>query len=289
MSELNQTDRLKKLLFKNFGSETEPAKTEDKMRTFTQPNQIRPDKIHNINSSSSRSDAFPRSETKLMLPAPVIGVDRRASNREFHSKSLLNQNSEYEDYSKFPQYSNIKKDEPTTVSSDEFTKFTSAKPIERHTFTKIVASSFVACSCPQGYSEITLTFVLDSKTLGEYSMDKHRVIINMLYDAEDDLWSVSGKIVKRANYNSKDEDKMVIFNRSAFTHELKKEIKRMLLVFNVSPRDAYRFFRRDIAENFVIGRLDYGFVSAECESHAKVMKDLEKTGYSQYQEYYGHG
>jgi hypothetical protein len=152
---------------------------------------------------------------------------------------------------------------------------------ERHHFMKIHASSFVSCSSPTGtYSEIAIILWMDGKhysSKSSVSSDRYRVVLNLMYDAVDDLWSVSSKLIKRGIYlYSKDEDEGQISNRLCLTSELRSEIKKMLLYLGLSPREAYRKFRKNMEETFVKTESEFGFTTIESESHATLIKELEK-------------
>jgi hypothetical protein len=51
----------------------------------------------------------------------------------------------------------------------------------------------------------------------------------------------------------------------------------MLLYLGISPRDAFRKFRRNMAEELVITESEFGFTTVENASHSSLLKDLEKT------------
>lgn len=153
------------------------------------------------------------------------------------------------------------------------------KPHERHHFIKVHASSFVSCTSPTGaYSEIAVVLWVDNKHYSKSASDRYRVVVSMMYDVEEELWSVSSKLVKRTSYySSKDEEEGQISSRLCLTSELRSEIKKMLLYLGISPREAYRMFRRNMEENFLINKSEFGFTTVESASHAALLKDLEKT------------
>jgi hypothetical protein len=154
------------------------------------------------------------------------------------------------------------------------------KAHERHHFVRVNNTSFTSCASPTGaYSEIALVLWVDSKPYQKYSSstDRYRVVISLMHDAEDDLWSISAKLLKRASYyNNKDEEEGQISNRLCITSEIRSEVKKMLLFLGISPREAYKMFRRNMEEKFVISASDYGFTTVESTSHCKLMKELEK-------------
>jgi len=149
---------------------------------------------------------------------------------------------------------------------------------ERHHFVKIRATSFVSCATPTGaYSEIAIVLWVDSKNYSKSLNDRYRIVLSMMYDSEEDLWNVSSKLIKRVAYYSKDEEEGQISGRLCLTSELRSEIKKMLLYLGISPRDAFRKFRRNMAEELVITESEFGFTTVENASHSSLLKDLEKT------------
>ena len=165
-------------------------------------------------------------------------------------------------------------------NSNETIKFSGGKykSHERHHFAKINASSFVSCSSPTGiYSEIAIVLWVDNKHYTKYNCnDRYRIVVSAMYDGEDDLWAVAAKLIKRTSYLAKDEDETQISNRLCTASELCSEIKKMLLYMGVSPRDAYRKFRRNMEEEMTVVHSDYGFTTVECMSHTRLMKELNK-------------
>lgn len=175
---------------------------------------------------------------------------------------------------------------PTSQRSDGVSRLGHGKGYkahERHHFVRVHTTSFTSCASPTGaYSETVLVLWVDSKAYHKYqsSTDKYRVVISLMYDAEDDLWSVSAKLLKRTSYSQKDDEEGNIANRLCITSELRTEVKKMLLFLGISPREAYKMFRRNMEENFVVSPSDYGFITVESASHSKLMKDMEKASTS---------
>ena len=171
---------------------------------------------------------------------------------------------------------------PSSLSdkSNDITKFSGGKyrPHEKHHFAKLNGISFTSCSSPDGaYSEVVLMFWLNNKSVSKYLSDRYRAIISLMYDSEEDLWSVSGKLVKRPTYSVKDDEEMQVSNRLCITSELRTEIKRILLFFNISPRQAYREFRKINTSKIVSSTSTYGYLLAETDNHSPLMKELDKT------------
>ena len=164
---------------------------------------------------------------------------------------------------------------------------------EKYHFVKIKHTSFVSCSSPTGlYSEIALVLWIDGKQFVKHasSMDRYRVVINMMYDMEADLWCVSAKLLKRSYYQTKDDEENSIPNRLCSVSELRAEVKQMLLFFGISPREAYRMFRHNLSEDIVTVDSGAGFMTTQTKRHEQYVKDLEKPPTTTYYDTWGeHG
>lgn len=152
------------------------------------------------------------------------------------------------------------------------------KSHERHHFATVNYVTYASYASPSGiYSEIAVTLWLDNKHFSKFSSDRYRAVISLMYASDDDLWSVSAKLIKRCGmYTTKDEDEGTISNRLCFASELSSEIKKMLLFLGICPKNAYRQFRYSMNDELVFNQSEYGFSTVETESHIKFMKDLDK-------------
>jgi hypothetical protein len=113
------------------------------------------------------------------------------------------------------------------------------------------------------YSDFTIVFwtnecisVQNSSYYGNgyssyVSKDWERLSIHTVYDSLEDYYTVSCKLSRRAVSGSWDTDDCVP-DRICFQHELMTEIKRALLFFRVSPKAAYKLFRKLFNEELSI-------------------------------------
>jgi hypothetical protein len=123
------------------------------------------------------------------------------------------------------------------------------------------------------------------------SKEFERIVINTTYDAIDEYYSVSVRLVKNNQYSTFSSDEAAPERLCFDQTEISEEIKRALLFFKVPPRSVYKRFLKAIRkENFVIerdngGRIEY--VQTENEdglfAYMKSQQTIPKhTGY-------GHG
>jgi hypothetical protein len=106
------------------------------------------------------------------------------------------------------------------------------------------------------YSEVVITFWsqrdsnINVQTQAKnYSGELERVTISLMYDDDTNLWSIESKLLKRPSYSSVDNEQ-VIAERVCFQEELGREIKRALLFFSISPKQAYKMFRQTCKQIF---------------------------------------
>lgn len=261
---------------------------DEDMRTFIQPEKTktpttnRPDNLGGTTESSFKEKLLPQqSAAETITPMPK---SNEITGREIvHIGPACGESFESRTAQSSSSASNTNHiSRPEGVSRLGHGK--GYKAHERHHFVRIQDVSFTSCTSPSStYAETSLVLWLDSKPFHKYShsTDKYRVVISIMYDSEDDLWSVSSKLLKRSGYYSqKDEEEGHIQNRLCITSELRTEVKKMLLFLGISPRQAYKMFRRNVDEKFIISSSDYGFTTVESASHSKLMKDLEKSSSS---------
>lgn len=253
--------------FKNLMETLENPENELQMRTFTEPakfsaieNKIRVDTNDNIQLPKllQQSNHLPVVNNSSSL----LNSDSTHLSHLHAKNTVVNSNNEFK--------------EPITLNGIPIVR--SGKHINsRHYFHQISAVSFVSISNIRGtYSEISFYLWFAPKEHKQYQ-DRYRGVCNLMYDAEDDLWSVSAKIFKRPSYYVKEDVEMQLENRSCFTTELKTEIKRMLLLLNISPKEIYRLLRRASQKDFNIVHLDFGFTTIESSNHNLYIKEYEKT------------
>ncbi len=263
------TQRLTTLL-EYFESEPE----EKDMRTYIAPDKNKSGKslpvVGDFDCRDSRLDFRDDTLKHISAAEMVIPMPKTPSTAMIQVGHTGNANQEF-----IPSNNST-----TSVSPTRLQQLTGGryKSHERHHFIKIHASSFVSCSSPTGsYSELAIILWVDGKHYSKSSGDRYRVVLSMMYDAVDDLWSISSKLIKRGSYSySKDEEEGQISNRLCLSSELRSEIKKLLLYLGISPRDAFKKFRRNMEENFLITSSEFGFTTVESASHAALIKDLEK-------------
>lgn len=282
----SKTVRLQQLL-EHFQEPNEEDTSEKDMRIYIEPEKTKPNVIvlnsestprrasigqaFNENHIKSTSAVSAYSESKPMPQSTTSDVTTSAMvivNKQSHHTT---------------QSTNTNGDELLKLSGKNY------KPHERHHFVKINNSSFVSCSSPTGnYSELAFVLWIDNKSFTRYvSSERYRVVINLIYDAEEDLWCVSAKLLKRASsFNVRDEEEGHISNRLCVVNELRSEIKKMLLYLGISPREAYKSFRRNMEEDVVITDSGAGFVTVESAAHEQLLKNLEKTSPTNVNNYY---
>ena len=74
------------------------------------------------------------------------------------------------------------------------------------------------------------------------SKDLERCIIHAVYDAEEEYYTLSVKIVRRSSYSSVDNIEVSLPERICYQNELLPEMRKALLYLGISPRGAYKKF-----------------------------------------------
>lgn len=170
----------------------------------------------------------------------------------------------------------------TTESNEELVvKFIGNryKTHHKHKFAKVedvTYASFTTFS--RRYSEIVTTIWLGTKlSTSGFTVERWRILLSMMYDAEENIWSVSARLIKRIGYSVRDEEELFIPNRLCISSELRSELKRMLLYIGISPRQAYRLFRKAMSDECVITRSEeYGFITVESSTNVDRNKQWDK-------------
>lgn len=152
------------------------------------------------------------------------------------------------------------------------------------------------------YSDITVVLWLKEKTSvnttyhsgGSTSTtckDWDRLSIHVVYDSLEEYYTSTIKLLKRSSYSSWDNEENVPDRICFDAAELRSEIKRACLFFCISPKVAYKKFRKLFKSNLVI---DYDADNKACiaqtENCAELFDRLKKTTpYTGYQgmAYYG--
>jgi hypothetical protein len=76
------------------------------------------------------------------------------------------------------------------------------------------------------------------------SKDWERFQIHITYDSLEEYYTIQSKLLKRSSYSTFDNEDVSVPDRICEQHELAREIKRALLFFKISPRNAYKLVRR---------------------------------------------
>jgi hypothetical protein len=112
-----------------------------------------------------------------------------------------------------------------------------------------------------------------------------RFSIHIVYDSREDYYTVSSKLLKRSGYSTWDTED-TIPDRICLQNELFGEIKRALLFFRISPKAAYKHFRKAMSSEFVIEQDDKGKAFICQTKNCKDLSDKLKVS-STYQGYHG--
>jgi hypothetical protein len=105
------------------------------------------------------------------------------------------------------------------------------------------------------YSDITIVFwgkefttasspSYAGGTSSYVSKDWERFQIHIAYDSLEEYYTIQSKLLKRSTYSTFDNEDVSVPDRICEQHELAREIKRSLLFFKISPRNAYKLVRR---------------------------------------------
>jgi ribosomal protein L37AE/L43A len=180
----------------------------------------------------------------------------------------------------------------------------SLKSIERFHYRKIENLSVSSSSTEdQSISDITVTVWLKERAStynGSYaggvwqaSTDAERVVIQTTYDATDEYYSVSVRLIKTNQYGYSTED--AVPERLCFdATEIREEIKRALLFFKIPPRSVYKRFLKAIRnDDFVVeldknGRIEYVQTANANDLLAK-LKEKQSLANNKWDTNYGHG
>jgi len=146
----------------------------------------------------------------------------------------------------------------------------SLKEVVRFKYREIDNVSVSASSSKdQRFSDFTATVWLKERT-GAYSTgyaggsylaskDFERVVIHTTFDAIDEYYSVSVKLLKQNQYSSYDVEEAVPERLCFDQTEISSEIKKALLFFKIPPRSVYKRFLKTIrSQEFLIERDDDG-------------------------------
>lgn len=134
--------------------------------------------------------------------------------------------------------------------------------IERYKFRQLEQACCASSVSSDGrYSDFTIIFWEQEKSVvysaqwnggtSYSSKEWERFTVHVVYDSREDYYTVSSKLSKRSSYGSYDNDE-VVPDRICNQDELFTEIKRALLFFRISPKAAYKHFRRLFKQELMI-------------------------------------
>jgi hypothetical protein len=144
--------------------------------------------------------------------------------------------------------------EPYTYKKPDETKPT-IKTQERYKFRQLEQACFGSTTTKDGrYSDFTIVFwekekpsvqsaVYSGGSSSHISRDWERFTIHIVYDSLEDYYTLTSKLSKRAQFSSWDSEDTNP-DRICSQEELQSEIRRALLFQRVSPKAAYKHFRK---------------------------------------------
>lgn len=169
-------------------------------------------------------------------------------------------------------------------------------PKERYRFRQISQACAASSVTQDGrYSDFTCILWLSEKPTVQYtsysgghqstiSKDKERFAIHIVYDSFEEYFTLNTKFLKRSSYSSWDNEETVP-DRICDQKDLADEIKKSLLFFCISPKAAYKQFRKLFKQELVI---DYSENKKACIVQTKNCFELaEKLKTTE--SYQGHG
>ena len=162
-------------------------------------------------------------------------------------------------------------------------------PIEHFKFRKIdAACAASSMSKDSRYSDITVVLFLKEKTSvssGYYSgtntsstyKDFERLSIHTVYDSLEEYYTTTIKLLKRSSFSSFDNEENVPDRICLNAKELREEIKKAFLFFGISPKAAYKQFRKLFKQKLVIDYDDDNRASvARTENCEELFERLNK-------------
>lgn len=172
-------------------------------------------------------------------------------------------------------------------------------PIETYKFRPLDQACAASSVSKNGrYSDFTIVFWGKEKTtvhtnsyVGSPSSytsgDWERFSIHIVYDSMEDYYTITSKLLKRSSHSSWDQED-TIPDRICFQEELFTEIKRALLFFKISPKAAYKHFRKLFNQDLIID-YDDGRASIVQTKNSQALTDKIKKSsnfsYSPYHDY----
>jgi hypothetical protein len=173
---------------------------------------------------------------------------------------------------------------------------------EHYKFRPLDQVCFASTSSKNGrYSDFTIIFWEQERTSVQttsymgggnsyLSKEWERFSIHVVYDSMEDYYVVSPKLLKRSGYSTYDSEESIP-DRICFQEELFTEIKRALLFFKISPKTAYRAFRKLMKDEFIISYEDNKALVCQTKNCETLSERLKKAhnDHESHNRHYGHG
>lgn len=139
---------------------------------------------------------------------------------------------------------------------------------------------------------VTTTHYAGGSTSTTYGVGE-RLSIHVVYDSVEDYYTVTTKLLKRSSYSSWDTEENIPDRICLNAQELLEEIKRALLFFCISPKAAYKRFRKLFSQEL---KIEYDANGRACivqtkncdELFEKLKKVSSSTEYASHGYQHGH-
>jgi hypothetical protein len=145
------------------------------------------------------------------------------------------------------------------------------------------------------YSDFTLVIWLEDGQVhgtGYYGYQSgfqkalERVSIHLVYDSLERYFTISAKGLKLYTYNNYDNEDHAVPNRICEQHELMRELKGVLLAYDLPPRAIYKRFRKIMNGPFLSEINDKKEPIASCSAnHFSLLEALKNVGSVKQPEY----
>lgn len=181
----------------------------------------------------------------------------------------------------------------------------SIKSIEQYRFKKIETACIGATvSNNRRYSDFTCVLWLEHKqstwsgsyagSQSTYSKDQERLSIHIIYDSLEDYFTINCRLFERSSFSTFDREVGSIPDRVCYQEDILSEIKKMLLFLQISPKAAYKHFRKCCKLDMQVETNKLGAIYIAQSSNAnelseRLKKPADNKGWSGNQyPYHGH-
>ena len=189
----------------------------------------------------------------------------------------------------------------TSYKKPEEKKGPSLSKIESYKFRQLEQACAASSVSNDGrYSDFTVIFwerekispqstVYSGGNTSYTSKDWERFSIHIVYDKLEDYYTITSKLLRRASYSSFDNED-TIPDRICFQEELATELKRALLFFRISPRSAYKHFRKLFSQPLVTDYDNDGRALITQTKNCETLQErMKKAPTGTWQGHNGHG